>query len=488
MSLGKTWFGAVATGVGLVLIVLVLTIAHGAGEVAVGLGIAIPFTAVGVGTMALTWRTGRTPEAVMLWLGVAIVVGAAATLLPPFVLPDGRGWVDLLPLVYPSGLDFRVGLYDPAVLFASTNSAWPPLTLLLGRPFTLVSASSGYLIHVAILALLAIAVAVLSGALAVKAVVPPPNDGRQRRAFVVGVCVVMILWLVTSFGFLFEIERGNLDLYALFFSLVAVWLLLRLPGSAWRPALFLALAINLKIYPAVLLALLFWRYRWRAAIPVAVTNLALLLFAGPRNAWQFAANLKSLQGDPFFWPANHSAASYAHALRGTAGWLPPWLGYLLLFVTLTVWILTVFLLIRRGWSDSNAVLFAAASVPLMNCVPTVSHDYKLVLLVYPLAVLSAAVASMKSVSLTVWGILFWLLGFEMVFLARSTSLPMPAVVLQNKYPLVLLLQALLLTVVLVHGREDVNQGAESIGHSTLAEPMELPSALGTTDSLSRLLK
>ena len=81
---------------------------------------------------------------------------------------------------------------------------------------------------------------------------------------------------------MFEIERGQLDLYALVFVLIVVWLLLRRPqGSPWWPSLALALAVNIKAYPGVLAVVVLWRYRWRAVLPLLVTNLLLLLCAGP---------------------------------------------------------------------------------------------------------------------------------------------------------------------------------------------------------------
>jgi len=451
MTLRGAWVGVVATGFGLALVALVLVHGGGAAEVIPRLAIAVPLAVVGVVTAFVAGRFGRTSDNVMLWLGVIVVVGAVANLLPSFVLPGEGGWPEILPLIHPAGVDFRDGLYDPAAAFSSAHSAWPPLTLVLGRPFTLVSATSGYLIQVAMLVVLAVAVTFLSAKLAMKAVARPALAGQEQSTTATRVFVVMGLWLVTSYGFLFEFERGNLDLYALFFSLMSVWLLLRPPKSVWLPAVFLALAINLKLYPAVLLVLLFWRYRWRAVLPVVAANLVLLLVAGPSNAWHFLVNVSSMQGHPSYWIGNHSAASYAYALRGIYGWLPSWLGYALLLIPLALWAFTIVVLIKRGWSDRGAVLAAAACVPVMCYVPSVSHDYKLVLLVFPLAVLAVVVATMKRDSRTLWSVLFWLLGVEMVFLARSTLLMTPFSSLRNKYPLLLLVQMLLLAVALMSG-------------------------------------
>lgn len=327
---------------------------------------------------------------------------------------------------------------------------------------------SAYLIQVAILVVLAVAVTVLSAKLAIKAVPDRGLAGYEQGISAAQVIVVTGLWLVTSYGFLFAVERGNLDLYALFFSLMSVWLLLRLPNSVWLPAVFLALAMNVKLYPAVLLVLLFWRHRWRAVLPVVAANLGLLLIAGPSNAWHFLVNLSSWQADHYFWIGNHSAASYAHALRDTYGWLPSWLGYALLLIPLALCVFTVVVLIKRGWTDRGAVLAAAACVPPMCFVPSVSHDYKLVLLVFPLAALAVVLAPANRASMTFWSVLFWLVSVEMVFFARSTLLWTPFSGLQNKYPLLLLSQILLLAVVVMPGGDDAKEGIPS---AALRQPL-----------------
>lgn len=316
MTLRGAWVGVVATGFGLALVALVLVHGGGAAEVIPRLAIAVPLVVVGAITAFIAGRLGRSSDNVMLWLGVIVMVGAVANLLPSFVLPSKGGWPEILPVIHPAGVDFRNGLYDPAAAFSSAHSAWPPLTLVLGWPFTLVSATFGYRIQVSMLVVLAVAVTFLSAKLATKAVARPVFAGQEQSTTAMQVFVLMGVWLVTSYGFLFEVERGNLDLYALFFSLMSVWLLLRLPKSAWLPAVFLALAMNLKLYPAVLLVLLFWRHRWRAVLPVVAANLVLLLVAGPSNAWHFLVNVSSMQREPhWYWIGNHSAAEPLRVCR-----------------------------------------------------------------------------------------------------------------------------------------------------------------------------
>ena len=182
-------------------------------------------------------------------------------------------WGILIPRIHPVGVDFRDGLYHPAAIFSTAHSGWPPLTLLVGKPFTLVSLSTGYAIQAGILVACALARDRLSAMLAMKVAGAPrpesragaslPGAVRERALDTPLLALVMGLWLFTSYGFMYEVERGNIDLYALVLSLLAVWAMLR--GAlrlAARP--LLACAIGLKLYPAILLVVLLWRYRRRA--------------------------------------------------------------------------------------------------------------------------------------------------------------------------------------------------------------------------------
>jgi hypothetical protein len=245
---------------------------------------------------------------------------------------------------------------------------------------------------------------------------------------------------------MFEVERGNIDLYALVFLLVSVWLMIRCPRNSWPPAVTLAVAIGLKLYPAALLVVIAWRYRWRALVPVVVTTTVVLLSGGPGNVRRSFVALNSLQAAPvrLGW-LNESAAAVAQQLRDAG--TPSWILYPLLFVPLVLWGTTLFALFRRGLSERRIVLAAAACTPIMVIVPNVSNDYKLVLCVFPLAVLCAVVATMRREPAMAWVALFGALAFSMVFLAASSELLMPSLE-TSKYLFQVVMQVLLLAVVL----------------------------------------
>jgi putative flippase GtrA len=468
---GGVWLGATIGAVGLLMTALVLARGGGYYVVVPRLALVVPLAIVGVVCALATAKVGGGAMNAVTWLGVIALSGLAWNVLTYSFKFHNAVWSVLIPRIHPVGVDFRDGLYHPATIFSTAHSGWPPLTLLLGKPFTLVSLSTGYAIQAGILVVCALGATALSATLAMKVAAAPrpgglgdahlPGAVRERALDAPLLGLVMGLWLFTSYGFMYEVERGNIDLYALVLSLLAVWAVVR-SRSPWLPALLLAAAIGLKLYPAILLVVLLWRYRGRALLPAIVTTAGALLAAGPANLRSSVSSLDALQGNVHAeWWGQTSATAMSHVLRAHTGWAPSWIGYPLIVVPLALWAVTMVVLLRRGWSERGAVLAAAACVPPMAIVPAVSNDYKLVLCVFPLAVLAVVLCGLRRRPALVWATAFGVLAFVMIFLARSTMLAAPS--LQgSKYALLVVLQALLLWAVLADDQAAADRAEQAV--------------------------
>ena len=180
-------------------------------------------------------------------------------------------------------------------------------------------------------------------------------------------------------------------------------------------------------------------------LPIVLVNLGLYFCTGFTNALLFAKRVGPYTAAPFIWVGNHSAASFAHYINSyfierIGLQFPTQLFYLL---PLAVWGLGFWLLWRRGYSAANATWLFLLTVPLMNVIPSVSHDYKLVILT---PIFSA--------------VLYWLIGdfarsggmeklvmllalMGLLFLVGRTPVLLPTL-LKNKYPFVIMLQCLTL--------------------------------------------
>ncbi len=481
------WMGALVGGVGILLSLLVLARGGSFFEVVYGLRWSVPLALVGVCAALAASRWGRGQANAVVWL-VAVVLGGIGWNILVYSWEFRRSVFGVLvPLAHPTGIDFRDGLYAPGVSFSNAASGWPPLTVWLGKAFTAVSLSTGYGIQVGILLGFSVGAVFLCAMLARSAASSGGELNGELPVEARQLGLLGGLWLLTSYGIMFEIERGQIDLYALFFALLAVWLVLRPSiGSAWWPSLSLALAINLKAYPAVLAVIVLWRYRWRAIVPLLVTNVLLLLAAGPANVQRFIATQNRLEsGTQSLGWVNHSAASLAFTLHRMDSSWPAWLGVGLLVLSAAVWVATLIVVMRRGWDDRRVVVVAAACVPVMCTFPSISNDYKLVLLVFPLVVLAAVTAAGRRVGGRLWAVLFMAVALEFFLLARSSQLVAPSLQ-DSKFVLILGLQVLLLIVGVLDARvteveagragagANGELGVLGTGASSEGPPMEAP--------------
>lgn len=298
---------------------------------------------------------------------------------------------DLFPSRSPAGMDFREGLYDPATAWLQGQSPYthsglwyPPFSVLFSLPFHLFDVNRAYIGQVGLLFALniaAIGLAVLISKTALGA------EESRSSAIALPVFLMLAFLEVSSYGFLFSVERGNFDIYPQFAALLGLWMILRKPSWMWPQVICFSVAAHLKVYPAILFVLVLWKHGWKSLLPLAAINAALLLSLGWESATQFLSVVTRIPTGSTDWVGNHSAASFARlvndqlASKGTA----PFSGLVFLLPPLFLWVFGAVKLLRRGYSSAGALWLYALSVPMMNLLPGTSHDYKLILLGAPLA-------------------------------------------------------------------------------------------------------
>ena len=460
------WVGLLLGALGAVEVAVVLARGGGYYVVVPRLGFMVPVAVAGLVTALAALEVGGERTNAVVWLGV-VTLAAVGWNICVYSMKFGRQvWTVLVPLSHPAGVDFRDGLYKPARAFTTVHSGWPPLSLYLGKPFTLLKLTTGYHLQVLILVGLALVATALSAHLAMRAVGNGVTARAGRPLTTSLVAVVCGLWLLTSYGFFYEIDRGNIDLYALVFSLLALWLTVRGTRSPWPAAAALALATGLKLYPAILVVVLLWRYRLRALVPVAVTTAVVLLVAGPANLLHSFTTLQALSTSRTAeWWGQDSATAMMHVLHEHTSWAPSWVFWPLIAGPCALWLATVTAVVRRGWSERGAVLLGAACVSMMAIVPPVSNDYKLVLCVLPLAVLATTLATARREPGTTWVVLFSAASLLLMLLARSTLL-VAASLQGSKYALLVVLQVLLLVSLRLGDPAATGDGRDAAGPPT----------------------
>jgi hypothetical protein len=328
------------------------------------------------------------------WLLVAF---AAAYMLffiqPVFLTPGAIKFFRYLPAMDPIGADLAETLSfshhwistgtTPYIL----SNAYPPLTAPLFALLLPLDFARAYM-FVTLASLAAYATMTVGLPLLTR------TSRRIPSAF-----VAIVLTGLFSYGFQFELERGQFNVLAVMLCLVAVWIYHHHTRYRLLAFVLFALSVQMKLYPLVFALMLVedwraWRENLRRLLLLALANLALLFVLGPGIFLEFAGRLGRASGAPPLWIYNHSVRAFVSmaveriAQRGWvvpdgAVWLPEAGLYLILVICPAVMIARF---IRSRQTGLSLHLLLACTV-LALVVPPVSNDYTLAVLAAPMALL-----------------------------------------------------------------------------------------------------
>ncbi|MDZ4178146.1 MAG: glycosyltransferase 87 family protein [Coriobacteriia bacterium] len=389
-------------------------------------------------------------------LAAVVIVFVVNNLLPSL---SHSQWelLDTVPRGDSAGGDFRLGIYNPAILLRDTGNPYtiplpysyiyPPLVAAAGIPLSYLPLGLAYRLHVLGLTIAAMASMVLV-ADAARRTIPSPLSAvaTHRTPVTIGVFGAVAFMLVSSYGFTFALERGNYDAYALLLATLALWLMVgKRRGAEYAAIVAVAAAAHLKVYPAALFIPIIWRYGWRLVPHMTVAGLGLLFVTGVPNAFRFFQSLTS-------YPIsvndhNQSAYSFGNMLAQHYGWNSIWLVAALTAIPVLIFV-TGMLLLALTRTQGDGLLWAfALALPLMAVVPAISHDYKLIILFPAISILLFHLVMAPRVPN---GLLLATLAVAGVICRSPNYLSWGP--WANKYPAVVLLQLLVLAAIFLLSR------------------------------------
>jgi len=309
-------------------------------------------------------------------------------------------YTSVIPLELPVGFDFRVGSYWPAQNLITTNfkhialdgtysTNYPPLVSLINIPYLIFDENIAYLIHSILIFLTNIACLAIVSIIAHHSIFVKIRVEKNYTYFIsVSLFFILLIYTLSSYSFVFAIERGQTDIFALFFSLLSMLFFIKKPNHLCLQVFLLSIAVHLKIYPAVLFLLLFVKHGRKLFMPAITINLIFLFILGPTMAFGFLKNLTSGSGigvgigNQWTWVGNHSAYAFADIIARESSNYSLNLYILwpiLTLISIELWFVATYILFKN-YSSQNAVLFLMISISIMDLVPIISMDYRLVIL------------------------------------------------------------------------------------------------------------
>ena len=285
--------------------------------------------------------------------------------------PIGHDFRDIVSYSYTW---FRFGIVPPTL--------YPPLTLIFFAPFTSISYESGYQILIGI-----ILICYLSTTLILPRWI---NQQKSTSAF----AMLIVVTGLFSYGFQFELERGQWNLIAFFFSVTAIYIFHKYPKYRWLAYLLFSFAVQLKLFPAIFIFTLIdnfsdWKNNIKRIVGLGVFNIAALFIFGlnpilntieslnkfsPGSSSHF--NLSLVSFTSFLFSKGVLPQKQIIIWLAANKWLPQLLWFALFgFCFLTICVQAY----KKNELGFNPYVFLACFIGAC-IIPSVSFDYKLSML------------------------------------------------------------------------------------------------------------
>ncbi|HLO27970.1 MAG TPA: glycosyltransferase family 87 protein [Anaerolineales bacterium] len=344
----------------------------------------------------LSWLTGIRYFPNLLWIVIGFSLAYFIFLILPMFFDPSHKVVyfeEYLYDLHPIGADFLTTLDSSKTWFAAgtAQAFYPPLTMILFAPLTLIGYPGNYyLITIMTVVSYFIAGGLIPFLLAEKA-------NRSVIPFIFGVSIF-------SYGFQFELERGQFHTIAMLLCILAIYLFHRHPHYRFFAYLLFCISVQLKIYPALLVVMFVddwrdWKTNLKRFALLGLVNFALLFLLGYSYFSKFITHMLASSVDPHeIWRGNHSITSFLSIFSSPRyqlldlnllSWLQKNISlvtYLFLAYFVICFLLVWLNAYRRNTHGLDSFLW-------MTCVlggliiPAVNHDYTLPLLTAPFALI-----------------------------------------------------------------------------------------------------
>jgi hypothetical protein len=219
-----------------------------------------------------------------------------------------------------------------------------------------------------------------------------------------------------SYGIQFELERGQFNVIAFTFCLLAIYLFHEREEFRYWAYLLFTLSIQLKVYPVFFIVMFIrdWRNNIRRLLGLAVINLSLLFILGYQMFRDFLRVIFAYQFD---YDSNRyenlSIKGFVHSLAGgDIVLIPESLRTLVqqnipLFEALFYTLLGVCFLsiLARAYFDNGRRINPHLLLVCTICslvIPSVSNDYKLSILAAPMAIMLASLPAEINWNVRAW--------------------------------------------------------------------------------------
>ncbi len=257
-----------------------------------------------------------------------------------------------------------------------------------------------------------------------------------------------------SYGFQFELERGQYNIITFLFCLTSVYIFHYHPKYR-LPAYFLfSLSIQLKLYPAIFVVMFVddWR-AWKNIIlrflGLGIFNFVLFFIMGYQRFWEFIHSMTAQIINPsWMGPWNHSISSFVNTVKQDGLGLiridtlrvfrhnSEWAEVVLLLSFTVLFIFNLIISYMRNGKGIDSYLLLTCTIGML--VIPISYDYTLSMLAAPMLLFLSGIPEMNNWWSKLVSILL-ILGTSVAYFSTLTSYNYRPHFLINAFPLLFLI-------------------------------------------------
>ena len=288
--------------------------------------------------------------------------------------------------------------------YADGFIAYPPLTIAIFATFSIIGFPAYFKLIVSITVFAYLIAALL---------IPGLMFSKRNRT-------LLLLFFITglfSYGLQFEQERGQFNLIAITFCLLAIYIFHFHHKYRYFAYLLFSLSIQLKVYPVFFIVMFIndWR-NWRSVVKrflgLGLINFALLFILGRKLFLDFVntiTNYQLLQSSRYenlsikgfaYYLSNDVFATTSSMARVAETFF--WLLFALCFLAVVG-----YALLKNSGGVNPYLLLLCTLAALI--IPSVSNDYKLTILIVPMALVFGCLPEINDFKKKVFSILLVIL-------------------------------------------------------------------------------
>jgi hypothetical protein len=254
-----------------------------------------------------------------------------------------------------------------------------------------------------------------------------------------------------SYGFHFEIERGQFNLVAIGLVFMAIALFHKAPKYQWLAFVLFCIGVQLKIYPAIFVVFFTrnwenWKQNILRWVLLGISNAILLMVLGwdvLKDFLSMMTNVVSGLGDTR-WAVSHSINGFLAFIRSyfpMQSEAARGLQIVIYLLVIGFIVICLYQAIKRKMVLDPYLMFACILGALM--FPSLSNDYTLAMLIGPAILYFAKINTLLTTSEIESGKIPWVVVITLVsalaFASTFYSYFVKEIVLQNQFPALLIL-------------------------------------------------